>query len=237
MQKSVITFFGLLLPASAFASVNGSNNQVTLSGTITQATTPVRSQNASTIRSVSKLSGLAITNAAVLDAMVQAGLLRDKTGYSLVERFSSGATPVGFYAANTKTGSEVAVPANVLSPVLSASASGAAALSGSMKIGTPSSLTSESLNFIFAGSGNFLSTVVSTYLTGSRALVVKSSNRTVTYEAVLRGVIDGNRVIDLKLVSKNPEPIIDSPPTGGGEESGFSMSNISFPNLPAPVGP
>ncbi|MDB6077413.1 MAG: hypothetical protein JWO82_1160 [Akkermansiaceae bacterium] len=209
-------------------------NKVTFSGKITSATAAVVAQTATTYSSTSQFVSRSITNATVLDAMVVAGDLPAKTGYTLVERFSDQGDSSGFFAINSRTGSEVKVDPAIFSSFMNDSTlKGAEAAIAKARRTSTGAVTSVNSKFILIGYANFLSQPATPFITGSRKLVIKGSHTYIAtdYSAIVRLPLDDETVVDAIIKSNGS---VYTPPY---TETGTVIINVPFSSWPAVVIP
>lgn len=82
-------------------------NTVTLSGTLTNVSDPVVTDNGTVKRTTQTLSSYRFGNREILQLMVDNAIIPSITGYSLIQKFQNDGTPIGYFARST-SGAEVA---------------------------------------------------------------------------------------------------------------------------------
>ncbi len=86
---------------------NKTINTVTLSGTLTEASTPTVTDNGTVKRTTQSLSSYRFGNREILQLMAESSIIPTVVGYSLVQKFENDGTSLGYFARST-TGAEVA---------------------------------------------------------------------------------------------------------------------------------
>lgn len=174
-------------------------NRVTLSGKITTASESVVSQTPTTYTTISHFVTQSVTNATILDSMVTAGKIPAKTGYAIIERFSDDGDSKGFFAINSKTGSEVAVDPALFSAFMTdAAVQGPEAVTGKARRSSTGGAASVNSKFLFISSSNFMSKPAVPFVTGSHKLARSGSHSFLAtdYSASIRLPLDDDTVVD-----------------------------------------
>lgn len=184
-------------------------NRVTLSGSIVTVGTPVVRETGNSSSTVTKLVTQKITNATILDAMIQTGALSSKTGYGLVEIFDDNGVSKGFFARNTRTADTIAVTSSLLSGFTESNL--ITAESSSTRTGPTGTAETSSSSFTGVANSSISGTPASVFLLGQTAGrnftnrvagdVVKIPYVSTTYTALIRGVSASQEVINAKLIS------------------------------------
>lgn len=86
---------------------NKTINTVTLSGTLTEASTPVVTDNGTVKRTTQSLTSFRFGNREILQLMADNSIIPSVVGYSLVQKFENDGTSIGYFARST-SGAEVA---------------------------------------------------------------------------------------------------------------------------------
>jgi hypothetical protein len=104
---SIMSLLSMALLSGFAQGQNKTINTVTLSGTLTEASTPVVTDNGTVKRTTQSLTSFRFGNREILQLMADNSIIPSVVGYSLVQKFENDGTSIGYFARST-SGAEVA---------------------------------------------------------------------------------------------------------------------------------